>query len=93
MKNLTSSEELTSLRKKLVLAAILNCPGLVLIGLAIYGKDSEGHAFHPLLNNSSFTTSMLIFGGLIAASGAGQVYSISKRVMACQLALKTGQSK
>jgi hypothetical protein len=88
MMNTATSPEMAGLQRKLLLTAILDFPGMILIGLAIYGKDSNGNAFHPLLNDSTVTTLMLVVGIPVVVWGAFRTFSLIKRMQALQPELK-----
>ena len=55
--------ELNNIKKKIVKTQIIGAPGLILLGLGLYGMfGANGNAFHPLLNDKSVVNSLLIVG-------------------------------
>jgi hypothetical protein len=72
------------LRRKLLRIQILEAPGPILIGLAIYGKYAMGNAFHPMLNDSTFTTGMLVVGGVIIVLFLPQFIRLAMRISALE---------
>ena len=90
MMPLDPTEEITQLRSRLRRVAILDAPGAILLGVALYGKfGADGEAFHPLLNDPTVTTGMAIIGGIIVAWGAAQTISITKRIANIERSLRT----
>jgi len=55
--------ELNNIKKKIIKTQIIGAPGLILLGLGLYGMfGANGNAFHPLLNDKSIVNSLLIVG-------------------------------
>lgn len=73
-------KEAKDLERKLLWVSIIDTPGAILVGLALYGKfDANGNAFHPLLNNDSVLTAMFAVGVAIMVWGGWQVVTIARR--------------
>lgn len=73
-------KEAKDLESKLLWVSIIDTPGAILVGLALYGKfGANGNAFHPLLNNGSVLAAMFAVGGAIMAWGTWQVITLAKR--------------
>jgi hypothetical protein len=73
-------KEAKDLERKLLWVSIIDTPGAILVGLALYGKfDANGDAFHPLLNNDSVLAAMFAVGAAIMVWGGWQVVTISRR--------------
>ncbi len=52
--------------KEMQKISIMDTPGVILVGLGLYGKfGANGNAFHPLLNDPDVINTMLIIGGCI----------------------------
>lgn len=66
------------IERKIRKIAILETPGVILVGLGLHGKfvGSQGNAFHPLLNDQDTVNSMLITGGAIMAFCAYKIVSL-----------------
>lgn len=72
-------DKLESINKDLIKTKIIGAPGMIMVGLGMYGMfGAKGHAFHPLLNNTDFSYTLLIVGGVIAIWEAIKVISLSK---------------
>jgi len=55
--------ELNNIKKKIVKTQIIGAPGLIFLGLGLYGLfGSNGNAFHPMLDDKSIVNSLLIVG-------------------------------
>ncbi len=73
-------KEARDLERKLLWVSIIDTPGAILVGLALYGKfGANGNAFHPLLNNDSVLAAMFAVGATIMVWGGWQVVTISRR--------------
>jgi undecaprenyl pyrophosphate phosphatase UppP len=73
-------KEAKDLERKLLWVTIIDTPGAILVGLALYGKfGANGNAFHPLLNNDTVLAAMFAVGGAIMAWGSWQVVMIARR--------------
>ncbi len=73
-------KEAKDLERKLLWVTIIDTPGAILVGLALYGKfGANGNAFHPLLNNDTVLAAMFAVGGAIMAWGSWQVITIARR--------------
>jgi len=52
--------------KDLIKVAIMDIPGVVMVGLGLYGKfAAKGDAFHPFLNNKNNVHIVLVIGAAI----------------------------
>lgn len=55
--------ELTDIKKKIIMTQIIGAPGIIFLGLGLYGMfAANGNAFHPLLNDKSIVNGLLIVG-------------------------------
>ncbi|WP_127474905.1 hypothetical protein [Sulfurivermis fontis] len=73
-------KEAKDIERKLLWVSVIDTPGAILVGLALYGKfAADGNAFHPLLNNDSVLAAMFAVGGAIMAWGVWQVIALSRR--------------
>ena len=59
--------ELEALNKRMVFLQVVDAPGMILIGLGLFGKFGGNPAgLHPMLANANVTTVMITAGGVIA---------------------------
>ena len=66
--------------KEMIKTAILDAPGVVLVGLALYAKfGANGEPFHPILKNELVVAGMFIVGGAIMLWGVWRSFAIVKR--------------
>jgi Na+-translocating ferredoxin:NAD+ oxidoreductase RnfD subunit len=73
-------KEAKDLERKLLWVTLIDTPGAILVGLALYGKfGANGNAFHPLLNNETVLAVMFAVGGAIMAWGSWQLVTIARR--------------
>ncbi|WP_233079844.1 hypothetical protein [Rheinheimera soli] len=73
-------EELNSIRKELIRTQIIGAPGMILVGLGLYGAfGAKGNAFHPFLNDLNNCYTILAVGGAIAVWEAIKVAQLTKR--------------
>lgn len=73
-------EERNKLKKEYTQTQIIGAPGMILIGLGLYGVfGAKGNAFHPILNDLNTCYAMLAVGGVIAAWEAVTVFKISRK--------------
>jgi hypothetical protein len=77
-------DELARLRKKVLLTNILEAPGAILIGLAIFGKYGAGASLHPLLNDAAVTTGMIVVGGIIMVWGLMRLFPLWRQIYALE---------
>lgn len=70
-----------SVKSRMVRLAILDSVACVLFGLGAYGKFiANGKAFHPLLNDSTVTTALLVLGALgMAYCGMKLITMVTER--------------
>ncbi len=74
-------EEISRLRNEARRIAILEAPGAIMVGLALFGIFNKGsQALHPLLDDPVVTTGMLIVGGVIMAWATWRVIPVTKRM-------------
>lgn len=60
------NRELSKIKTNIIKLQLVGAPGLLLLGLGLYGLfGANGNAFHPLLNDQTIVYSLLIIGGLI----------------------------
>ncbi len=63
--NSSNEEELQRIKKKIIILNLLGTPGLILLGLGLYGLfGANGDAFHPALNNSNVIYSFIGVGAV-----------------------------
>jgi hypothetical protein len=73
-------DELKSIKKELIKTQIIGAPGMILVGLGLYGVfGAEGKAFHPFLNDLNNCYAMLAVGGAIALWEGIKVAQLTKR--------------
>jgi hypothetical protein len=73
-------DELTQIRRKMVLVPLLGAPGTLLVGLSLYGLfAANGDAFLPLLNEPQNCYLMLALGAAIAVWEMVSVIRLSRR--------------
>lgn len=76
---MTKEEEIKAIDKQILMVSIMDTPGTILFGLALYAHfGAKGNAFHPLLNEPSITTSMFALGGVIMAWGGYKIFTLSR---------------
>ncbi|BCV46598.1 hypothetical protein [Shewanella algae] len=72
--------ELAQVKRSLVITQLLGAPGMLLIGLALYGLVvAEGDAFAPALNNPINCYALIAIGSAIALWEALKVIKLSKK--------------
>ena len=72
--------ELKELQQETIKTTMLDIPGGMMVGLALYAKfGSNGEPFHPALNNQSVVMGLFIVGGAIMLWCSSRILSISKR--------------
>lgn len=80
MMPLSPEEELKALEKRIVRVSIIDAPGMIALGLglfALFGNNPGG--LHPLLENSTVATGLLIFGVAISTWSVTQIIAIVRR--------------
>ena len=86
-------DELKALRKRQIVLEIIETPGAILVGLALYGKFGENELafldFLTFLDNNNVTTAMLTVGAVIMGWCFLQVISSNRRRRELQRALDT----
>jgi hypothetical protein len=76
---MTKEAEIQAIDKKIMMVSIMDAPGSILVGLALYSKfATNGDAFHPLLNDPDVVNSMIVLGGVIMAWGAYKILTLSQ---------------
>lgn len=71
--------KLAEINKNLVKVQILDIPGPLLLGLAIYAKYGANDPFHPLLKNEFVLMIMFIIGGMISLWGILKATKLGKQ--------------
>lgn len=72
--------EIKALEKEMIKVSILETPGTILLGLAMYAKfAANGQPFHPILADESVLLGMFVAGGSIALWGGLRFMMIAKR--------------
>jgi hypothetical protein len=70
-------QRLKEIEKKIVWVAIIDFPGAVLAGLALYAIfNANGDAFLPILNNETVVYAMLAVGAAIMLWGSMKTLSL-----------------
>ena len=73
-------EKLKELDRKMVRVGIIDTPGFIALGLGLYAKfGAEPGDLHPILENPTVSSGLLIGGAAIAAWGALQMVSIARQ--------------
>lgn len=54
-----------SINKQILKLQLLEMPAMLILGLGLYAKFSDGNAFHPLLNKPAIANGFIILGGLL----------------------------
>ncbi len=73
-------DELNSIRKELIKTQIIGAPGMILVGLGLYGAfGAKGNAFHPFLNDLNNCYAIFAVGGAIAVWEGIKVAQLTKR--------------
>ena len=68
-------EELSQIKSKIIKINIIGYPGLILLGLGLYGLfGAKGDAFHPMLND------MKVVYGFIAYGIASVIWEFTKLI-------------
>ena len=68
-------EELSQIKSKIIKINIIGYPGLILLGLGLYGLfGAKGDAFHPMLND------MKVVFGFIAYGIASVIWEFSQLI-------------
>ena len=82
---MSKEERLNEIQKEIIKVNIIDAPACILVGLGLYGKfGANGDAFHPLLNDASTTTWMLILGGAVCVWSAFKIFSLAKEKRAIE---------
>ncbi|MGI3003246.1 hypothetical protein ACRTDJ_09190 [Shewanella algae] len=72
--------ELAQVKRSLVITQLLGTPGMLLIGLALYGLIiADGDAFVPALNNPINCYALIAIGSAIAFWEALKVIKLTKK--------------
>ena len=71
--------KLAEINKKIVKVQILDIPGPLLLGLAMYAKFGTNDPFHPLLKNEFVLMAMFIIGGMISLWGVLKATKLAKQ--------------
>lgn len=72
--------ELKALGKEMIKVGIIDAPGAILVGVALYAKFAvNGQPFHPILNNESVVMSLFLVGGAIMLWGFSKMARIAMR--------------
>ncbi len=62
----SNTSELKRIKKKMLVTQIIGSPGLIFLGIGLYGMFGvDGNAFHPLLENKNFIYGLLAAGVII----------------------------
>ena len=62
----SNTSEIKSIKKKILVTQIIAFPGLIFLGVGLYGLFGvDGNAFHPLLENKNFIYGLLAAGVII----------------------------
>lgn len=73
-------DEISKIKKELIKTQIIGAPGMVLVGLGLYGVFvAKGNGFHPFFNNIDNCYAMIAVGGVIAAWETIKVTKLIKR--------------
>lgn len=75
-------EERRKIRAALLKTQLLGAPGVILIGLALYGLFVEGEPFHPLFADRERCIYMLVIGAGITLWETLTVIKLGKRLNA-----------
>ena len=76
---MSKEDEIKNIDKQIVMIAIMDTPGTILLGLGLYAKfGTNGDAFHPLLNDPNIVTSMLVLGSAIMAWGGYKMFTLNR---------------
>lgn len=74
-----AEKRLKQIDKELKMAALIDAPGSVLVGVGLYGKfGANGDAFLPFLNNQNNVNIMLLVGGAIMAWGVFKLITLTR---------------
>lgn len=64
-------DRMQEIEKEFLKVGIINAPGTAMVGWGVYGKfGANGDAFHPVLNDPTNTTILLIVGAAIIVWGS-----------------------
>lgn len=81
----TPEQRIAEIEKELLKVSIIDAPGVLMLGLGLYGKfGADGNAFHPLLNNPDVYHGLLVVGAAIAAWCAYKFIRLSKEKLALE---------
>ena len=59
----SSEEQLPQIKSKIIKINIIGYPGLILLGLGLYGLFvAKGDAFHPILNDIRYVSGFIVYG-------------------------------
>jgi hypothetical protein len=72
-------QRIKEIDKEIVKVGIMDSPGAVLLGLALYAIfAADGDAFLPILNNQTVVYGMLVVGGAIMLWGFFKTLSLAR---------------
>lgn len=78
---INTNDEVSRINNELIKTQLIGAPGMVMVGLGLYGIGAKGEAFHPLLNNMAVSLPLLAVGTVIAIWVTRKVGALSKRRM------------
>lgn len=80
MKHLRPDQELEQLDRKQKWLGIIDAPGVIALGIWTFAKFSEDPgSLHPIFEDSSFQTALLLFGGVVVGWSTFQLVAIFRR--------------
>ena len=83
-------DELKELDKRLLRVSVIDTPGIIALALGLFAKFSDDPgSLHPVFQDPTVSTGLVVFGGAIAIWGLYQVISIVRRRSEVQSKLNT----
>lgn len=66
MMSVDPKKELDEIKIRILFIALVESPGIILIGLGLFGKFAKNaEGLHAIFANANLTTTMLVVGGVI----------------------------
>jgi len=76
---MTLDQKITQIDQKILIARLLDVPGTVMFGLAIYARFyADGDAFIRFLNTPKIVDSMFIVGAVLMCWGGFRIFKLKR---------------
>lgn len=73
-------KDIENIQRKIKITGLIDTLGAIIFGLGLFAKFSaKGNHFHPVLDNESVVTALLVIGAAIMIWGVSRVFLLSKK--------------